>query len=61
MKTTTLQFPSIDALFEFKQLTNTRNCKIEARKLLLTADLNDAQVQVAMQQFNATIIKEKAA
>ncbi|HEU0109442.1 MAG TPA: hypothetical protein VFQ73_01145 [Flavisolibacter sp.] len=61
MKTTTLVFPSFEALWEFKQTTNTLNFKINSVSLTITAQWNEAQIELALTKFKASVAKSKAA
>ena len=60
MKTVTLQFPTLEVLLEFKELTNVHNCKIHAVKCLLTCTLSEAQIQLTLDRYSAKIIREAA-
>ena len=59
--TTTLVFPSFDQLWEFKKLTNTKNCNSNSVLLSLSAEFNEAQVQSAIANFGAVLQKPKVA
>ena len=61
MKTVTLRFPSFTVLWEFKLTTNTNNFKINTLQLTLTAEFNDAQIQLAVSGFDANVVEEKVA
>jgi len=61
MKTVTLRFPSFNVLWEFKLTTNTNNFKINTLQLTLTAEFNDAQIQLAVSGFDANVVEEKVA
>jgi len=53
MKTTTLFFPSFDKLWEFKQLTDTRNFKIHSVHLSLIAEWKEEDIKKAITGFGA--------
>ncbi len=61
MKTVTLRFPSFNVLWEFKLTTNTNNFKINTIQSTLTAEFNDAQIQLAIAGFEAVVVEEKVA
>jgi len=61
MKTITLLFTSFTNLWEFKQMTNTTNCKINSVQLTITAEFNQAQIELAVSKFEAVVIEDKVA
>ena len=61
MKTATLIFPTFDKLWEFKKLTGTNNCNINSVLLSLSAEFNEAQIQMAVTAFGAVLQKSKVA
>jgi hypothetical protein len=61
MKTITLMFRSFNDLWEFKQMTNTNNFKINSVQLTLTAEFNEAQIDLAISTFKAVVIENKVA
>jgi hypothetical protein len=61
MKTITLMFRSFNDLWEFKQMTNTTNFKINSVQLTLTAEFNEAQIEFAISTFEAVVIENKVA
>ena len=61
MKTTTLVFTSFEDLWEFKQMTNTLNCIVNTELMLISAEFNEAQVQLAVSTFQATVKEDKVA
>jgi len=61
MKTVTLRFPSFNVLWEFKLTTNTNNFNINSVQITLTAEFNDAQIQLAISTFEAVVVEEKVA
>lgn len=56
MKKVTLQFESMKALIDFTLLIELTNCNIEEDNYKLTCELNESQIELAMEGFNATII-----
>ena len=61
MKTITLLFQSFDDLWEFKQMTNTTNFQINTAQLMLTAEFNEAQIELAVSTFEAVVVENKVA
>lgn len=61
MKTITLMFRSINDLWEFKQMTNTANFKINSVQITITAEFNQAQVELAISTFYAVVVEDKVA
>ena len=61
MKTVTLQFCSLDILLEFREIYDIANCKIHSLDAIIICDLGEAQLRLAMQNFGAKLIQEKAA
>ncbi|MGZ3849923.1 MAG: hypothetical protein ACXVMS_17120 [Flavisolibacter sp.] len=61
MKTITLMFRSFTDLWEFKQMTNTTNFKINSVQLTLTAEFNQAQTDLAISTYHAVVVEDKAA
>ncbi|MGN6402036.1 MAG: hypothetical protein ACTHMD_16370 [Flavisolibacter sp.] len=61
MKTITLMFRSVNDLWEFKQMTNTTNFKINSLQITITAELNQAQIELAVSTFHAVVVEDKVA
>jgi len=61
MKTITLMFRSINDLWEFKQMTNTNNFKVNSVDLTITAEFNEAQIELANSTFQAVVVEDKVA
>lgn len=61
MKTVTILFHSFNDLWEFKQMTNTNNFKINSVQLTITAEFNEAQIELAISTFEAIVIENKVA
>jgi hypothetical protein len=61
MKTITLMFRSINDLWEFKQMTNTTNFKINSVQVTITAEFNQAQIELAISTFYAVVVEDKVA
>jgi len=61
MKGITLMFRTFNELWEFKQVTNTMNYKINSVQLTLTAEFNSVQIQLAISDFDAIIEEDKVA
>ena len=61
MKIKTLKFRSFNDLWEFKQLTNTNNFKIDTNTLTITAEFSEAQMELAVQSFEGVLVLDKAA
>jgi hypothetical protein len=61
MKTITLMFRSINDLWEFKQMTNTSNFKINSVQVTITAEFNQAQIELAISTFSAVVVENKVA
>ena len=61
MKTITLQFRSFNDIWEFKQMTNTNNFKINSVQLTITAEFNEMQIELAAATFNAVVTEDKVA
>ncbi len=61
MKGTTLMFRTFNELWEFKQVTNTMNYKINSVQLTLTAEFNPVQIELAISGFDAIIEEDKVA
>jgi|GEM_PF-1380585 len=55
MKTTTLFFPSFDKLWEFKQLTDTRNFKIHSVHLSLIAERKEEDIKIKEEDIKIAI------
>jgi len=49
----TIAFTSMEQLWEFKQLTNTLNCRINSVDCTITSEFNEAQVKLAETMFQA--------
>lgn len=54
-------FRTFNELWEFKQVTNTMNYKINSVQLTLTAEFNSVQIQLAISDFDAIIEEDKVA
>ncbi|MGN6166465.1 MAG: hypothetical protein ACTHOF_18185 [Flavisolibacter sp.] len=61
MKTITLMFRSVNDLWEFKQMTNTTNFKINSVQITITAEFNQAQIELAISTFQAVVVEDKVA
>ena len=61
MKTTTLMFHTFTDLWEFKQMTNTNNFKVNSVQLTITAEFNEAQIELAVSTFGAVVVENKVA
>ena len=53
----TIAFASLEQLWEFKQLTNTLNCRIHSLDCTITAEFNEAQVKLSESMFKARAIE----
>ena len=42
-------------------MTNTTNCKINSVQLTITAEFNQAQIELAVSKFEAVVIEDKVA
>ena len=56
MNNVTLQFESLKALIDFTLLIEITNCNIDETNYRVTGALNESQIELAMEGFNATII-----
>ncbi len=53
----TIAFASMEQLWEFKQITNTLNCKIHSVDCTITANFNEIQIKLAETGFNARVFE----
>ena len=56
MKHVTLQFPSILELVDFSLIIAEKDCEVKRTKLVLQCKLHEADIQLALHQFNAVIL-----
>jgi hypothetical protein len=54
-------FHTFTDLWEFKQMTNTNNFKINSVQLTITAAFNEDQIELAVSTFSAVEIENKVA
>jgi hypothetical protein len=50
----------LKALIDFTLLIELTNCKIDETNYILTCELNESQIELAKEGFNATIITNEA-
>jgi len=56
----TIAFASMEQLWEFKQLTNTLNCKIHSVDCTITSAFNEIQVKLAESMFQARVFEDSS-
>jgi len=54
----TIAFASMEQLWEFKQLTNTLNCRIHSLDCTITAEFNESQVKLSEAMFKARTLEK---
>jgi hypothetical protein len=57
MNNITIAFETMEQLWEFKQLTNTLNCRIHSIECTITSEFNEAQVKFAASMFKARALE----
>jgi hypothetical protein len=55
----TIAFTSMEQLWEFKQLTNTLNCRINSVECTISSEFNEIQVKLAESMFQARPIENE--
>jgi hypothetical protein len=60
MKKVTLEFESLKALIDFTLLIELTYCKIDEANYRLTCELQEPEIELAKEGFNATILMDQA-
>ena len=55
MKKTVLQFSSLNILEDYQTVTKTSRFEIDTEKLTLTGSFNEADIELAINGFGATV------
>lgn len=53
----TIAFETMEQVWEFKQLTNTLNCRIHSVECTISSEFNEAQVKLAESMFKGRAIE----
>ena len=61
MKKVSLQFNTKHDLLEFLGLTQTFRCLIDLEELTITAELSEAEIELAINGFHSKLIKDDSA
>jgi len=57
MKIVALQFEDILQLLEFVEYSRSHNCPINLKKLTISCELSEADIELAINGFNAIVIE----
>lgn len=61
MKRVTLQFPGLDELLEYSEVINIDKCSTNKRKLTIRGELSDADIELAVIEYGASVLQEMEA
>lgn len=58
MKRVTLQFQTLEELSEYSEVINIDKCNTNKRKLFIRGELSDADIELAVLEYGATVLQE---
>ena len=58
MKRVSLQFQTLEELSEYSEVINIDKCITNKRKLLLRGELSDADIELAVLEYGASVLQE---